>query len=124
MIGASCARGLLLATTTLISGFDLQVLWDRSNSIFPPDRLNLLSVEGLTKLLERHGLNLLEFSTPGMFDVEIVRRAILSDPDADWPRFIRYLVEKRDENAFDALQEYLQRFRLSSFARVVGRKPA
>ncbi len=116
--------GLLLSTTTLISGFDLQVLWDRSKSIFPPDRLNLLSVEGLTKLLERQGFELLEFSTPGMFDVEIVRRAILSDPEADWPRFTRYLVENRDENAFNALQEYLQRFRLSSFARIVGRKRA
>ena len=78
----------------------------------------------MTKLLERHGFELLEFSTPGMFDVEIVRRAILSDPDADWPRSIRYLVENRDENALNALQEYLQRFRLSSFARIVGRKTA
>jgi hypothetical protein len=116
--------GLLLASTTLISGFDLQVLWERSNSIFPPDRLNLLSVEGLSALFERHGFEMLEFSTPGMFDVEIVRRAILADPQADWPRFIRYLVENRDENAFNALQEYLQRFRLSSFARVVGRRLA
>ncbi|MGD8813638.1 MAG: hypothetical protein PVI78_04100 [Anaerolineales bacterium] len=116
--------GILLASTTLISGFDLQVLWDRSKTIYPPDRLNLFSVEGLTTLLERHGFEMLEFSTPGMFDVEIVRRTILSDPQAEWPRFIRYLVENRDEHALNALQEYLQRFRLSSFARIVGRKPA
>ena len=116
--------GLLLASTTLISGFDLQVLWDRSRSIYPPDRLNLLSVEGLTALFERHGFESLEFSTPGMFDVEIVQRAIRADPEGDWPRFIRYLIENRDEDALHALQEYLQKYRLSSFARIVLRRLA
>ena len=120
--GALAAGGLVLATTTLITGFDLQVLWDRSESIYPPERLNLLSAEGLEALAGRHGFDILEFSTPGMFDVEIVQRAIREDPEGDWPRFIRYLVENRDEGALNALQEYLQRFRLSSFARAVLRK--
>ncbi len=115
-------RGLLLASTMLISGFDLQVLWERSEAIYPPDRMNLLSTEGLTALFDRHGFEVLEFSTPGMFDVEIVQRAMHSDPDGDWPRFIQYLVENRDENALNALQEYLQRYRLSSFARIVLRR--
>ncbi len=113
--------GLFVGSTTLISGFDLQVLWDRSESIYPPDRMNLLSIEGLTALYERHGFEALEFSTPGMFDVEIVRRAIQGAPREDWPRFIRYLVEKRGEEALDSFQEYLQRYRLSSFGRVVLR---
>jgi hypothetical protein len=120
--GALARGGLFLASTTLISGFDLQVLWDRSKSIYPPDRLNLLSVEGLTALFERHGFEALEFSTPGMFDVEIVQRAIHDNPEENWPRFIRYLVESRDRNALDAFQEYLQTYRLSSFARIVLRK--
>jgi len=116
--------GLLLASTTLISGFDLQVLWDRSRSIYPPERLNLFSTEGLTALFGRHGFEALEFSTPGMFDVEIVQRAVRADPEGDWPRFIRYLVENRDEDALSALQEYLQKYRLSSFARIVLRRLA
>ncbi|MBW2207191.1 MAG: hypothetical protein JRG79_09795 [Deltaproteobacteria bacterium] len=113
--------GLFVGSTTLISGFDLQVLWDRSESIYPPDRMNLLSIEGLTALYERHGFEALEFSTPGMFDVEIVRRSIQGAPQDDWPRFIRYLVENRDEEALHSLQEYLQRYRLSSFGRIVLR---
>jgi len=114
--------GLLLASTILISGFDLQVLWDRSRSIHPPERLNLLSAEGLAALFERHGFEALEFSTPGNFDVEVVQHAIRADPDGDWPRFIRYLIENRDVNALSAFQEYLQTYRLSSFARIVLRK--
>jgi SAM-dependent methyltransferase len=115
--------GLVLASTTLISGFDHQVLWERSGSIYPPDRLNLLSVEGLTALFERHGFEAMEFSTPGRFDVEIVQRAIEERPGEDWPRFIRYLVEKRDHDALNAFQEYLQAYRLSSFARLILQKP-
>lgn len=115
--------GLLLASTTLISGFDLQVLWDRSESIYPPDRLNLLSAEGLTSLFERHHFEALEFSTPGTFDVEIVQRAIGAHPEVEWPRFIRYIIENRDDDALNTLQEFLQKYRLSSFARIVLRKP-
>jgi len=52
--------GLLLATTVLGSGFDIQVLWDRADGVYPPERLNLLSVEGLTELYQRHGFEALE----------------------------------------------------------------
>jgi hypothetical protein len=114
--------GLLLGTTTLGSGFDVQVLWEHAPGIYPPERLNLLTVEGVTALFERHGFEALEFSTPGMFDAEEVQRAVREQPEADWPRFIRYLVENRGEEALGALQEFLQRFRLSSFARLVLRR--
>ena len=114
--------GLLLGTTTLGSGFDVQILWERAPGIYPPERLNLLTVEGLTALFERHGFEPLEFSTPGMFDAEEVQRAVREQPEADWPRFIRYLVENRGEETLSALQEFLQRFRLSSFARLVLRR--
>lgn len=113
--------GLFLATTTLMSGFDLQTLWDRSKTIYPPERLNLFSVEGLTALYERFGFEALEFSTPGMFDVEIVKRAVKAAPEADWPRFISYLAKHRT-GALNDFQEFLQKHRLSSHARIVLRK--
>jgi len=114
--------GLLLGTTTLGSGFDVQVLWDRAPGVYPPERLNLLTVEGLSALFARHGFEALEFSTPGMFDAEEVQRIVREHPEANWPRFIRYMVENRGEETLGALQEFLQRFRLSSFARLVLRR--
>ena len=114
--------GLLLGTTTLGSGFDIQLLWDKADGIYPPERMNLLSSIGLAALFERHGFEILEFSTPGMFDVETVRHAVEADPNGPWPRFVRYLVESEQGEALEALQEYLQRFRLSSFARFALRK--
>ena len=100
------------------------MLWEDAENIYPPERLNLFSVEGLTQLCQRHGFEILEFSTPGFFDVEIVRHAVAARPDGPWPRFVRYLAEMRDDEALQALQEYLQRFRLSSFGRIALQKPA
>jgi hypothetical protein len=114
--------GLLLGTTTLGSGFDIQLLWDRAEGIYPPERMNLLSSVGLVALCERHGFEILEFSTPGMFDVETVRLAVEAGPDISWPRFVRYLVESKQNDALEAFQGFLQRFRLSSFARFALRK--
>lgn len=114
--------GLFLGTTTLGSGFDIQLLWDKADGVYPPERMNLLSSVGFAALCERYNFEVLEFSTPGMFDVETVRHAILAEPDNSWPRFLRYLVENGQDEALAALQEYLQRFRLSSFARFALRK--
>ena len=49
-------NGILFITTSTISGFDLQVLWDNAKSIFPPDRINVISVEGFSYLFEKSGL--------------------------------------------------------------------
>jgi len=77
--------GLFLLTATSISGFDLQVLWDRSATITPPDKINLLSIGGIRELF-RSGWEILELSTPGLFDVENVRRAVAADPSGQWTR--------------------------------------
>jgi len=114
--------GLCFLTTVSISGFDLQVLWDKSNSIFPPDRINVFSTEGLLTLFERHGFDCIELSTPGLLDVEIVANAYKENPSLVLPRFVKYLLEKRDINAYRSFQEFLQLNRLSSFTRAVLRK--
>ena len=118
----SLKPGGLLITSTILTGFDVLVLWDRSENIYPPDRLNIFSTEGLTHIARRYDFELLELSTPGRFDTESVQRAVHSFPDSDWPRFIRYLCENRDETTLRELQEFLQKFRLSSFGRIVLRK--
>jgi len=115
-------NGLLLFTTSTISGFDLQVLWENSKTIFPPERLNLLSIEGIVKLLGRCGFDIIELSTPGQLDLEVVRSAIRSDDKLKAPRFISYLLNNRDEDAHRSFQEFLQRFQLSSHVRVAARK--
>lgn len=114
--------GILLATLPVASGFEVQSLWEQSSTVIPPDKINLPSVDGLMRVFSAPRWELLELSTPGMFDVEIVRRAITSRPNAPWPRVLRALVAKADEPARQALTEYLQSQRLTSFARVIARR--
>jgi hypothetical protein len=114
--------GLFFVAAPCASGFDLQVLGERATSIVPPDKLNILSIDGFRTLFPAGDWEVLELSTPGMFDVENVRRAIAADPAGPWPRAIRSLVMDTNDQARADLQEYLQRNRLASFARLVVRK--
>lgn len=112
--------GVLFATLPVASGFEIQSLWERSPSVFPPDKLNLPTVDGLLKMFSGPSWELQELSTPGIFDVEIVHRTISESPDSDWPRSLRTLVGEADAPARQLFTEYLQSRRLSSFARLVA----
>jgi len=114
--------GVVFATAPVASGFEIQTLWDRSPTIIPPDKLNLPSVACLQQLFAEPVWEILELSTPGMFDVEMVYRAIQAEPDGPWPRVLRSLVERTDATGRTQLVELLQSRRLTSFARLVARK--
>lgn len=114
--------GLFFITTSSISGFDLQVLWDKSKTIFPPDRMNLLSIEGLSILFEKNGFEIIELSTPGQLDVELVKNAIKNEKNINIPRFISYMIDNRDENSHHSFQEFLQHYKLSSHVRIAAKK--
>lgn len=113
--------GLMLATTRAAGGFDAQVLWERSRQLLPMVHLNLLSVEGAERLLLDAGFDVLELSTPGRLDVQIVRAAALAEPTLPLHRFLSYLIRHRGEEAHQAFQEFLQQHRLSSHMRWVAR---
>ena len=114
--------GLCFMTDILGSGFDLQVLWDKAGNLFPPDRLNAFSVNGLNYLFERHGFKCQEFSTPGVLDVEIVKVALSEKPDLSLPRFLNYLVQNSKEQVRKSFSEFLQSNLLSSYGRIMLQK--
>lgn len=114
--------GLLFATAPCASGFEVQTLWERNETLLPPDKLNVPSVDGLERLLAAPGWEILELSTPGLFDAENVRRAVALDASS-WPRAVRILADPEATDA-SALQEFLQRTRRASFARAIARRVA
>ena len=114
--------GVFFLTTRTISGFDLQVLWDKTPYIFVPEHLNLLSIDGISILISRAGFSLLELSTPGLLDVELVLQAIQADPTLNLPSFIAYLLNHRGASTHADFQTFLQRHRLSSHVRVAAKK--
>jgi len=113
--------GLLFVTALLSSGFDFAVLGTRNLYLCPPDRTNCFSLGDLSRLLETAGYTLVEVSTPGVLDVEIVQAHLQQDPSLEVSAFARQMV-LADEETRRAFQEFLQAHRLSSFVRIVGRK--
>jgi 2-polyprenyl-3-methyl-5-hydroxy-6-metoxy-1,4-benzoquinol methylase len=113
-------HGLLLFTTLTVSGFDIQILWNHSKSVSPPQHLNLLSLEGIRRLVTRAGLVIEELTTPGQLDVDIVRNTAAEHPDACVPRFVRSLISAGSA-CREEFQTFLQRHNLSSHARILAR---
>ena len=66
------AGGLVFVTALVCSGFDMVVLGAQNMYLYPPDRANCFSLDGLERLLVRAGYKPVELSTPGVLDVEIV----------------------------------------------------
>lgn len=115
--------GLIFATGLVASGFDVAVLGIRNLYLYPPDRTNCFTLTGLEALVTRAGLSLVEVSTPGMLDVEIVQAHVRRDPSVTLSAFERQLVDV-DAEARESVQAFLQQQGLSSFARLVARKPS
>lgn len=116
--------GLFALTTRAGSGFDIQALWEHTDTIFPLEHVNLISVRGIRTLLERTGFDLVELSTPGQLDVQVVARALSGDlaGQVTGERVLRRLVLDSDEDGRRDLQQFLQKHLLSSHMRVVARK--
>lgn len=118
---ALAAGGLLVITTRSGSGFDIQILWEHA-TVFPVEHINLISVEGIRTLLGLTGFEIVEESTPGQLDVQMIERIIREQPEIELPRFLGYFLRHRDRYAKRRLQQFLQENLLSSYLRIVARK--
>lgn len=125
-IAGRCCKpgGLLLITTNTSSGFEFQVLGGDAPNINPINRMNLLSLEALKSLVEEAGFEIIELSTPGRLDVELVRRVVNEGGGLEIHPFWRYIFKSRTAETWGSLQNFLQLNRLSSHVRIAARKKA
>jgi len=122
----ACSRAvrpghLLFFSTLAATGFDIQTLWENSRSVSPPQHLNFPSVPGAQRLIERAGLEVVEITTPGHLDVDIVRNRLDDDASLPASRFARSIVTA-DSDTRIAFQRFLQQHRLSSHVHCVARR--
>jgi hypothetical protein len=112
--------GLLFISTRLGSGFDILTLRENNESVYPFEYANLPSVKGLELLLQQADLQIVELLTPGTQDV----RYVLDNKnklDAQ-ELFIDYLINHTNETALIELQAFLQKYGLSSHARIIAKR--
>jgi hypothetical protein len=120
--------GLLALTTRSGSGLDVQTLQGGCPTVFPADHLTLLSVEGSRALALRHGFRVLELSTPGQLDVQVLERTLaahserLDRGDATEEGFLHYFFKHRGAEAKARLQRFLQQTQTSSHVRLVAQR--
>jgi len=111
--------GILMIATRVGSGFDILTLKEKSKSIYPYKCIFLPSLQGLEILLERAGFEVLEISTPGMFDVNNVLENRHGD---NLDLFADYLFNHTDLSVLSDFQRFLQKSGLSSYSRIIARK--
>lgn len=116
------AGGLLVLTCPNVLGFDNLALWKYSTT-FDHEHLNYFHPKSLAHLLSSCGLEVLETSTPGKLDAELVRSALMrGEVDMDESRFLRHLLLERWEECGDKFQQFLADNLLSGHMWIVAAK--
>ena len=112
--------GLLIATCRAGSGFDILTIREHSYSIFPLNHILLPSPRGIETLLEEADFEVLEITTPGLFDMKYVKKAKAHIPKDQY--FARYITDLGDDLLLERMQGFLQRNNLSSHVRCVAKR--
>lgn len=115
--------GLLIVTTPNIKGFDLLVLGKLSDNIGGPNHLNYFHPASLSRLLNDCGFEVLETSTPGRLDAELVRKKALSGEfDLSTHPFLKQVLIDEWERVGVCFQKFLADNGLSSNMWLAARK--
>jgi SAM-dependent methyltransferase len=114
--------GYFLATTLSGEGFDIQVLWEKSRSVFPPHHLNFLNPDSLAGLCRSVGFDVKAAETPGVLDWQIIE-GTLQRNEAHVDRFWETLSRQGSSEAKQEFQAWITKHRFSSHMRVLAQKP-
>jgi SAM-dependent methyltransferase len=122
-----CARvlkpgGLLIVTCPNVKGFDVQVLQAVSDTV-DVEHLNYFHPASLSRLVGCCGFEVIEVSTPGKLDAELVRKKTLAGlyELSTQPFLQELLIERWDELGAD-FQAFLATHNLSSHMWLVARR--
>lgn len=116
--------GCFYLTTPNINGYDLLILEKESDNIGGPGHLNYFTPKSLSFLLKKVGFEVLEISTPGLLDVDIVYNKMCSGKKEvvdKIDKFNSYLLDQ-EEDVKNNFQRFLQKNRLSSNMAILALK--
>jgi len=119
LYGLMSSGDLFVFTTLSGTGTDILALWEDSKSVSPPHHLNFFNPHSVQILLGHCGFEMLDVTTPGKLDIDILvnNRALIKD--RFWDAFVT-LASDADRQRW---QEWLATSGWSSHMMVVCRKP-
>lgn len=112
--------GHVIITTLNGQGFDLQILWENSKSIFPPHHINFFNPESIRNLLEQNKFVIEKIETPGILDWNIVE-GMYKNENIGIERFWKLICDK-DDIVKENLQNWITSSGLSSHMLIVAKK--
>lgn len=109
---------IFIFTTLSGMGVDIQVLWEHSKSVTPPHHLNFFNPKSIKLLLARTGFDVLDVTTPGKLDLDILHnsRELIGD------RFWRNFIETASDEERESWQQFISFSGRSSHMMVVCQK--
>lgn len=114
--------GLLVLTCPNYEGFDIMTLGVLSDSL-DAEHINMFNPSALGRLVESLGFEVLEISTPGELDAELVRNKVLDGSFClDDQHFLRKILIDDWTTRGRSFQDYLKAQRLSSHMWLAARK--
>ncbi len=120
IFGLMCNNSVLMLTFPAWGGFDTSILREHSSSI-DHEHLNYFNEKSISLLLHSVGFEVLEISTPGELDVELVRKATLKN-ELTLPKFIKNICIDSYDELGAKFQNFLKENKLSSHMMVVAKK--
>lgn len=113
------SKGLLVLTCPSGLGFDVVMLQQHSQTV-DIEHVNLFNPRSIDLLLKSLEMEVIDISTPGSLDVEIVEREINQLQDQD--SFVRELLTNQTQQVKNNFQRFLSSNLLSSHMWVVAQK--
>lgn len=114
--------GLFICTCPNGLGLGTLVLKEKAR-VVDHEHINYFNPKSMEILLERNSMEVVDVSTPGELDVNLLENAIKEDPSVLKENdFFRHLLLEENENIKENFQKFIKENKLSSHMWIVGRK--
>ncbi len=111
-------KDVFIFTTLSGMGIDIRTLWEDAKPVSPPMHLNFLTPKSIKILLEKVGFDVIEITTPGKLDIDIMNNSKEKIKDRFWRDFLDYANDEEKQSMQKSISDNL----LSSHMMIVCRK--
>lgn len=116
--------GFLAIATPNGEGFDFKILKEKTKNITPPEHLNYFNPSSMKLLLKRAGFTPVMVETPGILDVDIIRKERETGFSLkETNEYLDYLYGLNDAAVLENLQAFIVKSGLSSHMLAVAQLP-